>query len=159
MSLGMQLKKIHRALRFDPYIRHNTELRKRATNDFEKDLHKLMNNSVFGKTRENLRKRVDVKLVRSSEEDRLRKLIAKPNYARCKIFDDDLAAQHMHKTSLCLNRPIYLGMSILDLSKLLMYDFYYNKVNPKYGDRATLLYTDTDSLLMHIETEDIYADI
>jgi hypothetical protein len=118
-----------------------------------------MNNSVFGKTMENLRKRVVVKLVRSSEEDRLRKLIAKPNYARCKIFDDDLAALHMHKTSLCLNRPIYVGMSILDLSKLLMYDFSYNKVKNKNGDRATLLYTDTDSLLMHIETEDIYTDI
>jgi hypothetical protein len=89
LSLGMRLKKIHRALRFnqrpwmEPYIKHNTELRKRATNDFEKDLYKLMNNSVFGKMMENLRKRVDVKLVRSSEEDRLRKLIAKPNYARC----------------------------------------------------------------------------
>jgi hypothetical protein len=124
-SLGMRLKKIHRALRFDhrpwmePCIRHNMELRKRASNDFEKDLYKLMNNSMFGKMMENLRKRVDVKLVRSFEEDWLRKLIAKPNYARCKIFDDDLAALHMHKTSLCLNRPIYVGMSILDLSKLL----------------------------------------
>jgi hypothetical protein len=153
LSLGMRLKKIHRALRFDqrhwmePYIRHNTELRKRVTNNFEQDLFKLMNNSVFDKMMENLRKRVDVKLVRSSEEDRLKKLIAKPNYARCKIFDDDLAALHMHKTSLCLNRPIYVGMSILDLSKLLMYDFYYNKVKTKYGDRATLLYTDMDSLI------------
>jgi hypothetical protein len=165
LSLGMWLKKIHRALKFDqrpwmePYIRHNTELRKRATNYFEKDLYKPMNNSVFGKTMENLRKRVDVKLVRSSEEDRLRKLIAKPNYSRCKIFDDDLAALHMHKTSLCLNHPIYVGMSILDLSKLLMYDYYYNKVKTKYGDRATLLYTDPDSLFMDIETENIYADI
>jgi hypothetical protein len=111
----------------EPYIRHNTEHRKRATNDFEKDLYILMNNSVFGKMMENLRKRVDFKLVRSSEEDRLRKLIAKPDYARCKIFDDDMVALHMHNISLCLNRPIYVGMSILDLSKLLMYD-YYNKV-------------------------------
>jgi hypothetical protein len=100
------------------------------------------------------RKRVDVNLVRSSEEDWLRKLIAKP-----KIFYDDLAALHMYKTSLYLNRLIYVGMSILDQSKLLMYDFYYNKMRTKYRDRVTLLYTDTDSLSMHIETEDIYADM
>ncbi|XP_064629257.1 uncharacterized protein LOC135488549 [Lineus longissimus] len=165
LGLGMRLKKIHRALRFDqrawmePYIMLNTDLRRRATNDFDKDLYKLMNNSVFGKTMENVRKRVDVKLVRASEEDKLRRLIAKPNYARSKIFDDNLAALHMHETNLYLNRPIYVGMFILDLSKLLMYDFYYNQIKVKYGSGANLLYTDTDSLLMQIETEDIYADM
>ena len=95
MSLGMRLTKIHRALRFDqspwmePYIRMNTELRKRTTSDFEKDLYNPMNNSVFGKTMENLRKRVDVKLLRSHEEDKLRRLIASPAFARANIFDDD----------------------------------------------------------------------
>ncbi|XP_072022076.1 uncharacterized protein [Amphiura filiformis] len=129
LSLGMKLTYVHRVLQFDqkpwmePYIRMNTELRKQATNDFEKDLYKLMNNSVFGKTMENLRKRVDVKLVRSSEETKLRKLIAQPSFARQKIFDNDLAALHMYKSKLYLNRPVYVGMSILDLSKLLMYDF------------------------------------
>jgi len=165
LSLGMKLTKIHRALRFrqnpwmEPYIRMNTELRKAATSDFEKDLYKLMNNSVFGKTMENLRRRVDVKLVRASEEDKLRKLIASPAYARANIFDDDLAAIQVHKSRLVLNRPIYVGMSILDLSKTLMYDFYYNQLKKQYGKRCQLLYTDTDSLLLEIQTEDVYADI
>ena len=162
LSLGMKLKKVHRALRFEqspwmePYIKMNTELRKQATSGFEKDLYKLMNNSVFGKTMENLRKRVDVKLVRSHEEDKLRRLIARPAFARANIFDDDLAAVQMHKSRLVLNRPIYVGMSILDLSKSLMYDFYYNQMKAQYGDRVELLYTDTDSLLLEIQTEDVY---
>ena len=136
----------------------NTELRKQATNDFEKDLYKLMNNSVFGKTMENLRKRVDIKIVRSHEDEKLRKLIAKPSFARHKIFDNDLAGLHMFKNKLVLNRPIYVGMSILDLSKILMYDFYYN-LKKQYGDNISLLYTDTDSLLMEIQTNDFYQDM
>ena len=159
-SLGMRLTKVHRALRFDqspwmePYIRMNTEFRKKAASDFEKDLYKLMNNSVFGETMENLRKRVDVKLVRSKEEDKLRRLIASPAFARANIFDDDLAAIQVHKSNLVLNRPVYVGMSILDLSKHLMYDFYYNQLKTQYGESCQLLYTDTDSLLLEIETED-----
>ena len=95
LSLGLRLTAVHRVLRFDqspwmePYIRMNTELRKRATSDFEKGLYKLVNNSVFGKTMENLRKRVDVKLVRLHEKDKLRRLIASPSFARANIFDDD----------------------------------------------------------------------
>lgn len=118
-----------------------------------------MNNSVFGKTMENLRKRVDVKLVRSHEEDKLRRLIARPAFAWANIYDDDLAAVQMHKSRLVLNRPIYVGMSILDLSKSLMYDFYYNQMKAQYGDRVELLYTDTDSLLLEIQTEDVYRDM
>ena len=165
LGLGMKLKKVHRALRFEqspwmePYIRMNTELRKQATNAFEKDLYKLMNNSVFGKTMENLRKRVDVKLVRSHEEDKLRRLISSPSFARANIFDDDLAAIEVHKSRLVLNRPVYVGMSILDLSKTLMYDFYYGQLKNQYGDRCQLLYTDTDSLLLEIQTKDVYRDM
>ena len=165
MGLGMRLKKIHRALRIDqrawmePYIRLNTELRKNATTDFEKDLYKLMNNSVFGKTMENLRKRVNVQLVCSSAEDRLRKPIASPAFARHQIFDNDLAALQMYKSKLRLNRPVYVGMSILDLNKHLMHDFYYNNLKVQYGDRSNLLYTDTDSLLLEIQAEDVYADM
>ena len=165
VSLGMRLKKVHRALRFDqspwmePYIRMNTELRKKATNAFEKDLYKLMNNSVFGKTMENLRRRVDVKLVRANEDDKFRRLIASPAFARANVFDDGLAAIQVHKSRLVLNRPVYVGMSILDLSKSLMYDFYYNQLKKEYGDRCQLLYTDTDSLLLEIQTEDVYEDI
>ncbi|KAK3753831.1 hypothetical protein RRG08_006222 [Elysia crispata] len=165
LGLGMKLKKVHRALRFEqspwmePYIRMNTELRKQATNAFEKDLYKLMNNSVFGKTMENLRKRVDVKLVRAHEEDKLRRLLASPSFARANIFDDDLAAVEVHKSRLVLNRPVYVGMSILDLSKTLMYDFYYGQLKNQYGDRCQLLYTDTDSLLLEIQSEDVHRDM
>ena len=165
LSLGMRLTKVHRALSFqqscwmEPYISLNTELRKKATSGFEKDLFKLMNNSVFGKTMENLRKRVNVKLVRAGEDDRLRRLIASPSYARANIFDDGLAAIQMHKSRLLLNRPVYVGMSVLDLSKHLMYDFYYNQLKKQYGEHCQLLYTDTDSLLLEIQTENVYEDM
>ena len=141
------------------YIGLNTELRKKATSNFEKDLYKLMNNSVFGKSIENLRKRVDLKLVRPWEEEKLRKLIASPSFNRANIFDDGLAAIHMHKSKLVLNRPIFDGMSVLDLSKTLMYDFYYNKLLKQYGKNVDLLYTDTDSLLLEIKTENVYKDM
>ena len=165
VSLGMRVKKIHKVLRFnqspwmEPYIRMNTECRKQAKSVFEKDLYKLMNNSVFGKTMENVRKHVDVQLVRGNEEARLRKLIAKPSYYDRKIFDEELVAIHMQKSKLVLNKPIYVGMSILDLSKHLMYDVYYNQLKKQYGEKCDVLYTDTDSLLLHIETDDVYRDM
>ena len=167
LSLGMRLKNIHRVLEFDekpwmePYIRLNTELRKQAKSTFEKDFYKLMNNSVFGKTMENLRKRVDIKLVKTdgSENEKLRKLIAKPVFNRRIKFSDDLSAIHVNKTSLRLNKPIYVGFSVLDLSKHLMYDWYYNNLKKKYSENCTLLYTDTDSLLVDIKTNDVYKDM
>ena len=161
----MRLKKIHRALCFkqspwmEPYIRMNTEFRKQASSDFEKDLYKLMNNSVFGKTIENLRKRVDVNFVRKNEDNKLRRLIASPSFARANIFDDDLAGIQMHKSHLLLNRPVYIGLRVFDLSKHLMYNFYYNEMKTQYGERCQLLYTDTDSLLLEIQTDDVYQDI
>ena len=163
LSLGLRLTAVHRALRFnqspwmEPCIRMNTELRKKAASDFEKNLYKLMNNSVFGKTMENLRRRVDVKLVRSNKEDKLRRLIASPAFARANIFD--LAAIQVHKSRLVLNRPVFVGMSILDLSKHLMYDFYYNQLRGQYGDRCQLLYADTDSLFLEVQTEDVFRDM
>jgi len=162
-SLGLKITKIHRGISFEEeawmkkYIDLNTNLRTAATNDFEKDFFKLMNNSVFGKTIENIEKRVDVRLV-TSEREAL-KLSAQPNYHSCTIFDENLVAVHMRKTKLKYDKLIYLGMSILDLSKTLMYDFHYNYVKDKYGDRAKLLFTDTDSLAYEIKTEDFYADI
>ena len=135
----------------------NTVLRTKAKNDFEKDFFKLMNNSVFGKTMENIENRVIVKLVTESKE--LGKLTTQPNYVRTTIFDEKMVAVHMKKTKLYYNKPIYLGMCILDLSKLLMYDFHYNYIKKKYGDRATLLFTDTDSLAYELKTDDFYADI
>ena len=163
LRLGMKLKKIHRGIKFTeaaflkPYIDKNTSLRASAKNNFEKDFFKLMNNSVFGKTMENIRNRVNVKLVDSGEQ--FKKLAAKPNYNSRKIFNENLVSVHMKKTSLTMNKPVYLGMSILDLSKTVMYDFHYNYIKPKYGNKVKLLFTDTDSFLYEIETEDFYKDI
>ena len=163
LSLGLKLTKIHRGITFDecawlkPYIDLNTNLRAKATNDFEKDFFKLMNNSVFGKTMENIRNRVDIRLV--TRESQAKKLTCKPNYQHHTIFSKKLAAVHMKKVKLYFNKPVYLGMSILDLSKTLMYDFHYKYIKPKYGENAKLLFTDTDSLAYEIETEDFYRDI
>ena len=162
MSLGLKLTKIHRALEFDQspwlksYIDFNTKKRAEAKNSFEKDFFKLMNNSVFGKTMENLRKRQDIKLV--TDEENLLRWASKPSFKRCKIFNEDLVAVHKTKATLKLNRPAYVGMCILDLSKTLMYDFHYNYIKSKYGDKARLLFTDTDSLTYEIEADDVYQD-
>ena len=163
LKLGMKLKKIHRGIKFiesawlKPYIDKNTNLRTQAKNNFEKDFYKLMNNSVFGKTMENIRNRVNVQLVTSREK--FKKLVAKPNFRSRKIFNENLVSVHMKKTSLTMNKPVYLGMCILDLSKIIMFDFHYNYIKPKYGNDAKLLFTDTDSLFYEIQTEDFYKDI
>ena len=138
------------------YIDFNTEKQKHAKNSFEKDFFKLMNNSVFGKTMENLRKRVDVRLV--TNEKKLDKLTSKPTFVSSKIFNKNLMAVHKVKETLTLNRPAYVGVCILDLSKTLMYDFHYNYIKKKYDNRARLLFTDTDSLTYEIEAEDVYKD-
>ena len=130
MKLGLQLKKIHRGIRFEesewlkPYVDMNTGLKAKAKNKFDKDFFKLMNNSVFGKTMENIRNRVDVRLV--NNRNMAKKLVAKPNFKHLNVFSEELLAVHMKKTKLTMNKPIYLGMSILDLSKTIMYDFHYN---------------------------------
>lgn len=122
LSLGMKLTKVHRVLSFKQspwlkaYIDFNTTMRKTAKNEFEKDFFKLVNNSVFGKTMENLRKRVDIQLVHNKK--RLLKLSAKPGFKSFQIFNNDLASVELSKQKLILNRPIYVGFSILDLSKV-----------------------------------------
>ena len=116
-----------------------------------------MNNSVFGKTMENIRNRKDIKLL--SNRDKARKYAAKPNFHHLKIFSENLVAMHMKRTTLTFNKPVYLGLSILDLSKAIMYEFHYDYIKQKYNDRVNLLYTDTDSLMYEIETEDFYKDI
>jgi len=163
LSLGMKLTKIHRVMTFKQqtwlktYIDFNTQKRKMSHNEFEKDFFKLMNNAVFGKTMENLRKRLLVQLVNS--QSKARKLTSKPTFHAFRIFNEDLVAIHMLKQKLYLNRPIYVGFSILDLSKILMYDFHYNYIKTKYGQNAKLLFTDTDSLCYAISTEDVYQDM
>ncbi|GFY59102.1 uncharacterized protein TNIN_277771 [Trichonephila inaurata madagascariensis] len=132
-------------------------MRTRATNDFEKDFYKLMNNSVFGKTMENIRKRLDIGLC--CDPKKAGKLIAKPNFKGRTIFDENLVAIHMHKTAVLFDKPIYVGMSILDLSKSLIYDFHYNMMKPKYGGNIKLLYMDTDSFIYDIKTKDFHEDM
>ena len=163
LKLGLKLTHIHRGIKFkespwlEKYISLNTKLRTKAKNEFEKNFFKLMNNAVFGKTMENIRNRVDVKLVNNKKQ--AEKLSAKPNYKHCNKFSEDLVAIHMKKTKLDFDKPVYLGMSILDLSKTLMYDFHYNYIKKKYEDKAKLLLTDTDSLMYEIQTKDFYKDI
>ena len=140
LDLGLKIKKVHQVLEFNQspwlkqYIDCNTEKRKHARNPFEKDFFKLMNNK------------------------KLLKLTSKPTYVSSKIFNKNLVAVHKIKETLSLNRPAYVSMCILDLSKTLMYDFHYNYIKNRYGDRAKLLFTDTDSLTYEIETEDVYQD-
>ena len=163
LELGMRITKVHRGISFyqspwmEPYIRKNTELRMKAANNFEKDFFKLMNNSVFGKTIENIRKRQNIHLI----DDRkiAVKLSSKPNFDRCTIFDKHLIAVHMKNTEVYFNKPVYVGQAILDLSKTLMFNFHYTYIKEKYDKKAQLLFTDTDSLRYQIKTKDFYKDI
>ena len=155
---GLKLKKIHKVLQFNqkawlkPYIEKNTELRKKAKNDFEKDFFKLMNNAVFGKPMENVRKHRDIKLVTTDKKRNT--LVSEPNYHAIKWFSENFVAIEMRKAKVKMNKPIYAGMTILDISKALMYEFWYGYLKPKYGDKIKLCYMDTDSLILFIKTED-----
>ena len=135
----------------------NTKLRKEAKNNYEKDFFKLINNSVFGKTMENVGKRRDIKLV-TTEEKRI-KLVSEPNYHTTKQFSENLLAIEMKKAKVKMNKPVYLGMSILDISKTLIYEFWYDYIKPKYKDKAKLCYMDTDSFVINIFTENVFEDI
>ena len=160
---GLKLRKVHRIIEFEQetwlkeYIDINTELRKKATNDFEKDFFKLMNNAVFGKTMENVRKHRDIKLVKSDKKRN--KLLSEPNFHTMKLIDNKLAIIEMRKVKVKMNKPIYLGLSILDISKITMYEFWYDYVKIKYEDKARLCYMDTDSFVVNIKTKDFYKDI
>ena len=163
LNHGLKFKKIHRVVEFNqkawlkPYIEMNTELRKLAKNDFEKDLFKLMNNSVFGKTMENIRKHRDIKLV--TTDKKRSKLVSEPNYHTINLISENLSIIEMKKTKIKMNTPIYLGLSILEISKILMYEFWYDYMKSKYNDNVKLCYMDTDSFVMHIKTNDFYKDI
>ena len=160
---GLKLRKVHRVIEFDQeawlkeYIDVNTELRKKATNDFEKDFFKLMNNAVFGKTMENVRKHRDIKLVKTDKKRN--KLVSEPNFHTMKLIDNNLAIIEMRKVKVKMNKPIYLGLSILDISKITMYEFWYDYVKIKYEDKARLCYMDMDSFVVNIKTKDFYKDI
>ena len=163
LNHGLKLKKIHRIIEFNqeawlkPYIDMNTELRKAAKNYFEKDLFKLMNNSVSGKTMENIRKHRDIKLV--TTDKKRSKLVSEPNYHSINLISEDLSIIEMKKTKVKMNKPIYLGLSILEVSKTLMYEFWYDYMKPKYNDNVKLCYMDTDSFILNIKTNYFYEDI
>ena len=170
LAQGMKLTKIHRVLQFKqrpwlkPYIEKNTVLRAQAMNDFEKDFFKLLNNSVFGKTMEDVRRRIDIKLITSPKQ--FKKHAAKVSYKRSVVFvndeenEDYFVGLEAQRTKVKLDKPIYTGFSVLELSKLHMYEYHYTHMMLKYGpERAKLLFTDTDSLTYLIQTEDVYRDM
>ena len=136
LNHGLILKKVHGVIQFNQeaclkeYTDMNTELRKQAKNDFEKDFFKLMNNSVFGKTMENVRKHRDIKLV--TTDKRINQLVSEPNYDTTKRFSENLLAIEVKKIKINMNKPVYLGLSILEISKSLMYQFWYDYIKPKY---------------------------
>lgn len=141
-----------------PYITKNTELREEAKNAFEKDYFKLMNNSVFGKTIENIRKRQNVEFI--EDKEKAEKLSSKPYFDGSTIFNENLIAIRMKKTEVYFNKPIFfVGQAILDLSKTFIFDFHYNYIKEKYDNRAELLFTGTDSFMYMVQTEDFYKDI
>ena len=155
-SLDLQITKMNRSIKFEEsawlkeYINLNTKLRieaKQSGNNFEIDFFKLMNNSLFGKTLENIRNRVDIRLLSSIKV--AQNLAANPNYFCCTIFDESLIASHMKKTTLYFNKPVYLGMSILNLSKPLMFDFHYNYIKPSMRIRQN--YSSPTPTLSHMK--------
>lgn len=162
LRAGLRLKKIHRVIEFRQsdwmkvYIDKNTELRQMATNDFDIQFYKTMNNSVFGRTMMDVRKHVNIKLI--SEETKYTKYVSKTNFKKSTFFSKNLAAVQMNKTEIIFNQPMYIGVCILEISKVVMYDFYY-KLKERYGDKIRFNYGDTDSLIITVKTEDLYEDM
>ena len=162
LNHGLILKSNSKVIRFNQeawlkeYIDMNTELRKQAKNDFEKDFFKLINNTVFGKTMENVWKHRDIKFVTTNK--RRNQLVSEPNYHTTKYFSEDLLAIEMKKIKVKMNKPVYLGMSILEINKTLMYEFWYDYIKPKYQNNAKLCYMDAGSFIIHIKTE-IFVNI
>ena len=161
-SLGLKVTKVHRTISFKesawlkPYIDFNTNQRTKSKSNFEKDLWKLMNNSFYGKTMENIRDRHEIRLL--SDENEVRKYINKPNFKDSVIFNENLVGIINNITSIKFNKPIYLGQVILDYSKLLIYQFYYETINELWPDNEIIGF-DTDSFFLNIYTKDVYKDM
>jgi hypothetical protein len=163
VSLGMKVFRIHRALAFrqspwlKSYVELNTNMRQQAKNDFEKDFFKLTVNAFFSRSTENVRKRRKVDLV--GDPAKLKKLLAKQQLEQFVIVNEDLVLVERISSKVTLNKPIYIGFTVLDLSKTLIFDFHYNVMLKRYGTDARLLFSDTDSLCYHVFTDDIYRDM
>lgn len=164
LSHGLELKHIHKVLRFKqskwlkPFIGLNTEKRLACTNPFEKNLYKLMNNAIYGKTLENVKKHSEIRLVNKWHTRYGGKsLICRPNFKGIKIFNENLVAVEFNKISIKIDKPMIVGVAILEISKILMYSFHYEFMMKKYGyEKCKLAYTDTDSFIYCIEDEDAY---
>ena len=162
LNHGLKLKKVHRVIEFNQeawlkkYIDMNTELGKKASNDFEKDFFKLMDKAVFGKTMENVRKHRDIKLVKT--DHKRNKLVSEPNYHTMKLISENLSIIEMKKVKVKMKKPIYLELSILEVSKIIMYEFWYDYVKTKYEDMVKLCYMETDNLIMNIKIKDFYKN-
>ena len=169
LAYGLKLKTVHRGIKFTqsawlkPYIDLNTQLRNSAKNPFERDMFKLKINSIYGKTMENVENRTDIKLSTQFSMNAQRRgaenYISKPTFKSCKVFEENLVAVQLGKTYINYNKPIYVGFSILDISKTLIYDFFYGFLKQRYGDKMSLLYSDTDSLVSLFHTANFYHDM
>lgn len=169
LELGMKLTHVHRIIRFSQhpifksYIMKNTSMRAKATTDFEKDLWKLMNNALFGKTMEDKRKHTNCNFVNHKTEAGIAEGLKRASSPLCNKFDrinDTFTCYYMKKRQMTLNKPIYIGQAILDLSKVHMYSFHYNQFKRWYpGEKSKLLFSDTDSLTYHIFTDDFVDDV
>jgi len=163
---GIRVTKIHHVLQFTQspclrnYIKLNTQFRALARNDFQKNLYKLMNNAIFGKTMENVCNHVDVKLITHWDgRYGAEAMIAKPNFHSRNVFSENLIAVELRKLEVKFYKPIYIGMCILDISKICLYEFHHEYMILMYRDKCRVMYTDTDSLIYHIECEDVYKNM
>ena len=157
IKLGIKIGPVHNIVSFyqkpwlKTYVDFNTEMRKKAKNEFEKDFFKLMKNSVFGKTMENVKNRI--KLHATTSNDNAVKWFSKINLKGCREFDG-LYLIEMFKEEIVYDKPLYVGTSILDLSKLCMMEFHYDVINKEFENKYDLIYSDTDSLVYNIKTDD-----
>ena len=163
LNHGLKLEKAHSVISFSQsgwlkqYFDHNVEFRMKADNDFERDYFKLLNNSFYGKTMENVRKQRDIRLV--NNENKRSKIASEPNYNGTKYISEDFLIMELKKRDVYMNKPLYFRQAILGHSKILMYEFWYDYLQPMYNDKIKLCYMDTDSFIIYVETDNVYKYI
>jgi len=160
---GLEITKIHSIISFNqqpfmrPFIEYCNERRKTSSGDFEVGLYKLFANAFFGKTCENVRNRVNLRLI--ADPCKLVKAVSKATFSRSDTINEDLVLVRAARSKVTLNKPVAVGFTILEISKLIMYQFFYDCLKPKYGDKIRLCFIDTDSLICHVETHDLHGDM
>ena len=164
-KMGMKVTKIHSLWRFkqslwlEKYINHNTQKRTKAKTNFEKDLYKLMNNAFFGKTMENVRDRTNLEFIPHTQINQIIKRQSKLSFKSIVNHYSEFSVYKFDKEKTVFDKPSYLGFSVLELSKLLMIEFYYHKFQPYYSSSVKLHYMDTDSFILSIKTGDLINDL